>query len=768
MGTGTTGWEQGILALLAGSLMLVAQAPKKVPIILLALIAGFVVFTCLSLLPLNWPSRPDWWLRLRGHFDLTLPQSWSAQPYFTIEAGGRALFCLMWLSWWICRLPDYDALRLSTRLLSLGIAGLALAALVFRTLGWEPSLWNHATSEQFGPFGNRNVFSSLMAVGGVLTLATAYDLYRRRHHSWLIHAVAVLPMFLCVLACNSRSGIVMFLVGLALWFATASLRKGVAQRVSIVGSLLLAATAGVVILGRPLYDRFFPEDKSLASLVAEDGRTPIFSETLRIVSESPGLGYGLGNFEPVFAMMHEMDDPNTTIVHPESDWLWMLMESGVIVTTLMFLLAGVMVRWSMPKRWRTDDERRGERRLHMAAAIACLTLALQTLVHPPLHVLPVFMTLAMVCGLSVRRERFRNNRGVPGALIFRTSGAFSLLAGGLWISAQLGQSLLFGETAYMAQTNAAREAIQAERPVAALAAAEKAVAAAPLGWEGYFERASARLLAGQTSSAASADFAIARYLQPKLTALPLDEADVWLRYDPSRAISAWREAMQRDPTRRAWRYSEALSNLPVYPELREGIRALATTPDLLVQYLSHQAGDTAEVQSTLGLILNQYPSLAPFPSVDRRRILSLWHAYGDKTALMKLIRSDPGFHHDGWIYLASELAETGRYQEAYEMALKQVGTPPLAVAAVTTSGAQLERDFAFSPNDPRRGLALYAHQLKTGEATKALATLRRVLAMEVAPKYLDYELARVHAKLGDYTAAWTSMRTYLQKHPSAY
>ena len=147
----------------------------------------------------------------------------------------------------------------------------------------------------------------------MLTLATAYDLYRRRHSGWLLHSLIVLPMFLCVLACNSRSGIVVFLFGLALWFATASLRKGVAQRVSIVGSLILATTAAVVILGRPLYERFMPEDKSLAHVVAEDGRAPILTETLRIASYSPGLGYGLGNFEPAFAMMHQIDETGSTL-----------------------------------------------------------------------------------------------------------------------------------------------------------------------------------------------------------------------------------------------------------------------------------------------------------------------------------------------------------------------------------------------------------------------------------------------------------------------
>ena len=446
----------------------------------------------------------------------------------------------------------------------------------------------------------------------------------------------------------------------------------------------------------------------------------------------------------------------------------MLMESGVIVTALMAMLAAMLMWWSLPKRWRDDEERRGERRLHTAAAIACLTVMLQTLVHPPLHVLPVFMALAVVCGLSVRRDRFRHNKGLPGTLIFRAGGLVAILAGGLWISAQLGLSVVFGETAFQVQSTTANEALLARQPVVALQAAEKAVVSGPLSWEGYFDRASARLLAGQPSSAASADFAIARYLQPKLPLVPLAEADVWLQYDPSLAISAWREAMQRDPERRAWRYSEALAKLPQYPELRAGIRALANTPDLLVQYLGQQAGDAAEVQSTLAMILEQHPSLAPFASVDRRRIFSLWHAYGDKSALLKLLKIDPAFLFDGWIYLAMELAEAGKFEVAYEMALKQVATPPVAMAEVTSSEAQLERDFAFSPNDPRRGLALYAYQLKTGDAAKALATLQRILAMEVAPKYLDYEMARVHAKMGNHPAAWTSMRAYIQKHPGAY
>ena len=86
--------------------------------------------SALAAAPWSGLAGPTWWQRLDENFELALPRSWSAQPYFTLEAGARTLVCLLWLCWWVCRLPDYDALRPGHSTVVTGIAVLAVAALV--------------------------------------------------------------------------------------------------------------------------------------------------------------------------------------------------------------------------------------------------------------------------------------------------------------------------------------------------------------------------------------------------------------------------------------------------------------------------------------------------------------------------------------------------------------------------------------------------------------------------------------------------------------
>ncbi len=52
---------------------------------------------------------------------------------------------------------------------------------------------------------------------------------------------------------------------------------------------------------------------------------------------------------------------------------------------------------------------------------------------------------------------------------------------------------------------------------------------------------------GRPSNAALADFARARALYPRYVPICMDEAQIWLKFDPPRAIIPWREALRRNP-----------------------------------------------------------------------------------------------------------------------------------------------------------------------------------------------------------------------------
>jgi len=611
------------------------------------------------------------------------------------------------------------------------------------------------------------VFAALMSVGVLAALAAAYDLQRRHHRSWWLFALMIVPMFAAVVVNRSRAGIILFLVGVVAWFATASLRRGVVQRMAMASSLLLAATAAVVLFGRELMARFTGRQDGVTSMLTEDGRAPLFSEAIRVATENPGIGAGLGNFSDVFGLTHEMREIWVRFRHPESDWLWLLAETGFPAAALLLLVIGLIAAKALFTRNAGSEEHRGEKKLRTAASIAGGVALLHSTVNPVFHALPFFLLMAPVAGMAMGDSLNRMSRVLPSLWTFRFIALGLLAAGVTWLAAAAGHTIVFGQTGQRTQLERIDAKLAEKNHAAALQAADLAVKASPLNWEGYFDRAAAKLLVGGSQGSALADFAIARYLEPSLFSLPMEEATVWLDHSPAHAISAWREALRRttsDPKLQAGIYQGMLSALRTRPELMEEVRSLATTPQMLVHYLNN-ALDDADARETLRYMLEQHPSLGLLSSMERKYVFEMWYQRGDREELLTQIKDNPAWMRDGWPFIARDLAAAGKTSSAYELALKQLSPPARLVAENGKQMAELEREASFNPNDPRPALALYAAQMEQGSYDQALKTLQRVAAMPNAPRYLDYEFGRLYAARSEPDLAWKSMERYMSLNP---
>lgn len=767
MGTGETGWEQGILAVLMGLLMAAFPPRSGLPLGLTAAITAFLLLASLPMLPLEWPHYPEWREVLKRDFGVNLALAWSPQPLVTFEGWVRLAVCMVWLLWWIAIRPSYAQTRHLMRWCASGLSALAVASLVFRGLGWEPSWWDYALAPQFGPMANRNVFAALMSMGVLCALAAAYDLQRRRHSSWWIMGLTIVPMFAAVVVNRSRAGILLFLVAVVAWFATASLRRSVVQRLAMASSILLAATAAVVLFGRDLMERFTGQAKGVVASLTEDGRAPIFSETLKLAGDNPGLGIGLGNFEDLFGFNQETDEIWERFRHPESDWLWMLAETGFPATGLLVLITLIMAVTGGFTSKAGNDEHRGEKKLRTAALLAGCVSLIHSTVNPVFHALPFFLLMGPVAGMALGDSVKRKVRTLPSTWLFRVAGVLAIIAGSTWLATASGHTIVFGQTAQRVQLEMLETALAEKVLAAAGRAVDRAVEAAPMNWQGYFDRAAAKLMMGDSHSSALSDFAIARYLEPTIFTIPMEEATIWLDYSPELAVSAWRETLRRtasDTRLQAGLYQSMLSSLRTHPELLEAIRSLATTPQMLVQYLNN-AIDDEDARETLRYMLEQHPSLGLLSSLERRYVFQVWYQRGDQEALISQIQANPSWMRDGWPFLARHLAAKGDSAAAYELALKYLTPPARLISGSGRQLSELERDASLSPNDPRPALALYAAQMDQGLYDLAFKTLQRVQAMPSAPRYLDYELARLHSARSEPDLAWKAIENYMRLNP---
>ncbi len=758
LGTGQSPWTYGVAAALIGTLALVFPPKGRVPLALLVLGGLVIGFTLLPMVPLPWRHWPFWRSALQEDFQIALPSTWSLQPQVTFEVWSGELLIGLWLFWAAFRPWTVEDRTAAIRILAGGFTALAVTSICFHAAGWKPASWTPGKHD-FGPYANRNHFSCLMAMAALLCLAAAYELQRRKNRLWIVYAMGVVPAFAVILLSTSRAGLVLFFVGVVLWFATSSMRSGTMKRLAVGGSMILACTAAAVLFGQLILHRFRAEGMGVTETLLSDSRIEVYSEAARLFISQPVLGIGLGNFTAVFGMTHHLANGYLRYRHPESDWLWFLCEAGWPATTAMLMGTCLFVGWMGP--WKSSSRKRGrrDRRLRTAAGLAFLISVGHGIVDTPNHGLPHLLVVCLLGALALRPQSFERARGVAMPWLFRVGGTAALLASGLWFATGLGMATPFGYSRSQQDIVQVRTLLLDGQAIPALQLINRAITAAPGSYQAYFLRAQITLKLGRPDSEAMTDFGRARYLEPHLGQMCMDEADTWLDYNPENAIPAWREALRREPAEETSRYRIMLELLGTYPQLRPAVRDLATKPSLIVIYLSTTTG--GDFNDTLQQLLQRFPSLEGLTSYERALLANAWRRAGDRKQLRAFLAAHPALDKDTWQVKIYELAESGDMEGAFQL-LKRYVHPPWNV---TTDDAatlqQLDREFQIYPSDAKRGFYLYAAQRNRGMWDAALATLMKIAALPSRPRHVYFEIASVFAQKGDYPKAWQFAQQYL-------
>lgn len=115
--------------------------------------------------------------------------------------------------------------------------------------------------------------------------------------------------------------------------ATSGLEQ--AMGASAVGGILLAIALGVLWIGaEPIINRFVTGDASRTDYgkarPLEDYRLVIWKDTLRIVSEHPVSGIGLGAFPTVYPMFTQSSGMHGITAEAHNDYLQILADGGII------------------------------------------------------------------------------------------------------------------------------------------------------------------------------------------------------------------------------------------------------------------------------------------------------------------------------------------------------------------------------------------------------------------------------------------------------
>ena len=514
-GTTTTAAQSAILVGL-GLLWLFAPARRTPGRGFVICACGLIALAGLAWLPVGWFAVEPWRHGLLA-VGVTLPATLSPQPWLSAEAMLWLVMGLGWVGWLLGQHWEASDRALVARILAGGMIVIATAALVAWALHRSIPGW--LSERSFGPFPNRNHTGHVFALGGILALGCAADAGRREKKKalpWLIGAAVIL---VALVVNYSRGGLLLFFGAVVLWAAVdAWLRKS--WKSLAMGSSLVLMLISLVLIGSGAFaGRFAGGADSQVAF-----RTWIWRDTLALIHASPWCGAGLGNFTALFPFFRNLSVNQQSVLHPESDWLWLATELGWGGVVLALGVVFFVLRDVFPLA-------PGSRRFLRAAAFAA---AIAAVLHCAIDVPGHRVGSALMALLVMVLARGDNVPSLKSGTAMILSRVFGLVA--------LAGALMLVKTPDEAA--AAQTFLQAGRFSEAESAANRAILRAPLDWKMYFTRAGARACEGRTLEAL-ADFRRARTLEPHYTGLPFDEGHFWLQGQPMLALTVWREALRR-------------------------------------------------------------------------------------------------------------------------------------------------------------------------------------------------------------------------------
>lgn len=759
LGGSTMLWAQAVISLGTGALFLLCPPRKSLGALPTLLFVAVGAAALIAFLPAHWFPSPPWRAAL-ANLEVQMPKTRSPQPWLTLESS-----CLLWLGLaWAYYLFAFEwnpAIREKILdVFCLAIIGLSATLALAFVLNKHVPFWPDVRG--FGFFPNRNQTSNVLGLGGVMIYANAFQhLQRGRNVGW-IWLVSLAVVCWALILNFSRAGIILFFGGALIWNAWWWIRSKEGTRRALAFAPLALLFVLLIVAGGETFLRFSKESADLLTL--RNARMSIFRDAFQLLQQSPWLGTGLGNFRALFSSHRHFSFNMNEAIHPESDWLWLGVEMGLLVSLILLAL---VVWWTR----RCFPFERGTWRLMRIAALICGSAFL---VHgffdvsghrmgalwPALFLASTAMhpQVRRSDGLVPSRDRHLPARVIP--IVFRSLGIL-FSAVGLWWIASIAGAKTLPTTASLDRLNERAEtASQDEDYQSMLERISEALKIAPLNWELYFKRGFAEAALHHPRAETLRDFAVARYLLPNWPELYLKEGQVWAGVgEPEFAFDVWREGMQRLPQAATDLYHRIFVMIKSNPGLVDRWRQLGESNKECL-FIFFGSADRIGFEIEIERLLSEDRQLRSFTPEELDVLFRTWYEKGDKLWLAQTLQEHPEWRKIAWRELARVYGDYRDYRQAYETAQQFVQPPELPQAGSQEPLEGLRARFLVSRNDLDDGLALYFAQIREGEVDEALRTVRELSALPGSPKYLFYLEAQLWAQKELWKEAWEALKRF--------
>ncbi|MEC7273766.1 MAG: O-antigen ligase family protein [Verrucomicrobiota bacterium] len=719
----------------------------------LADLSALVLLTSLFLafLPSHVAFYSAWRMEAINDLGIKIPMVLSIQPWITFEACLIVIAGFGWLYaalQWPINLPGRRRLSFWLAILIASTAGFIvwLNLINLRVSGISKGSY---ISSSF----NLGHMANLLSLGGVTTFAYTLQVVQRRALRSILALSATLLCLAGLFLEGSRTGVLFYLAGV-LFCCLFCLRTKSFSRSFKKGLIFTVLVIFLVVLGNNKV-----RQKINNFVVAESGMDTdlvlnVYKDTALMVLENPLTGVGLGNFAAIFPQYREASVHYKDVNYPKSDILWFIAEGGLLaILSLIFFV----VTFARCYRGLYEGKSAIYRIFSLITVFVFLILSFCDVpAHSP--ALAYFAVLFAI--LALPKREFQPISFSP--IIWKSLGAVLLFIGLLWSLAGLTRLPWHSTMSTAGLEEKVRMHIDLAEFKQANLILDKWISLHPMDWRAYSQRARLSLSYSGNLEEALADFERARFLEPVLGIVGIEEGNAWMPYYPKRAISAWGLALRREIDKPERYFSKMLMMVEKSPDQMDAMAEISRqSPSIRAAFLSYIKGD--RLMRELQVELERDPSLSIYNREQRTNIISHWIKWGDKELAAEFITANEQALDNAW-WLRSLIYEgVADYLEAVKIiraSMEKPEIPKLNLEEDTI--VKLKRECVLSPTDLRKVRPLMYDYIKQGSYDNALTLLERYLEYDQLPFELIYWRAECLYHVEDYVESWLAFEAYLK------
>ncbi|MGB0409055.1 MAG: O-antigen ligase family protein [Opitutales bacterium] len=741
--------------LLPGTALLI-HPPKRSPGVWIDRFAvALLLCFLLAFVPqFYWPD-PQWRDAAEASFGMELPWGLSIQPMISFEAWVSALAGFAWFyaaaSW---------PINHNGRKWLYVLVCLILALFAVLVCWGNPTAARYPAAEAsqaFSLFPDQNQTANLLAVGGVFAFGYAMTSLRSRLLAPLVGFIASGLCLSALIRGVAPAGIYLFFAGLLLWYGL-QLKSKATPRALKFGFPLVLLALTYCISGHDARSAggHLTESITLSDGRAGEYRSSIVADTAAMIQDAPISGFGLGNFTAIFPQYREASMKHQSVIHPESDLLWLFAEAG-LVGVLLFV--GFLAAYA----WRCRRLSRGQSGAYRLVALTAVILFIvHTLFDVPGHRPGTAYFAILFAALAVPRAKFERPAFPP--LVWRMMGGVLVCFALVWLTAGLSGLPLHSTKAIERHERRIEDRVAVADYENGLKAIDKWLGWKPFDWRAHFQHAVLTLSDTGSRDAAAAAFSRARFVEPTQAMPTYEEGLVWLPYERGRTLSAWQETLLREMEDPDATFGRMIDAAGQYPDLLDGLSRISKM-DTDYRFLFLVSQDAERIMLELDRELSNDPTLSKYSRSQRTQILENWIVYGDRLRAENFITEHEYALKRPWWLRSLLWKEEAKFEKAVHYIREGAPVPQMPVAKPTSEPMALKvREFTVAPADIVKGTALLQIYIQQRDFASILeVTDAMIEASQHVPPYVTYWKAESLYQLQDYIESWYVFDAYCRQ-----